>query len=133
MTIQRLTTWFMKRKSGTNYAYDFFCEAGKRVPWASTMWRHHLQSSHAFTIWLLAHCQLPICEPNATTWRIDDIPFVASKRKRKSICSSYISQCISYGGGLDTGFRCDRRLTSYKRILSTFKLYYREINRLVRA
>ncbi|XP_042426162.1 uncharacterized protein LOC122014031 [Zingiber officinale] len=50
--------WFSQHtlsRRGISQAYDFFRDTGVHVPWAGTVWKKHIQPSHRFTLWLLAH------------------------------------------------------------------------------
>ncbi|XP_042404042.1 uncharacterized protein LOC121993799 [Zingiber officinale] len=62
MVQQTLAGWFGQASSthrGVSQAYDFFRDTGARALWTQTVWRKHIQPSHSFTLWLLAHRRLP--------------------------------------------------------------------------
>lgn len=56
---QILSSWFDQLRNGTHQEYDFFRGTNSKVPLARIVWRQYLQSSHAFTLWLLVHRRLP--------------------------------------------------------------------------
>lgn len=105
---QRLTAWLGQGKGGTRCAYDFFHKASKRVPWVKIVWKQYLQPSHAFTLWLLAPRRLPT-QDRCDYIEVRDVPFMASKRRHRRLCSLTVILCINYGEGSKVCFRCGRR------------------------